>query len=128
MGSQENMNVPIWIIIGFQQRDRQDSQTLTKDTLCRLPIVSAQGVIGTEKYPDAGVLIKCDNDDNSQGYTHIRKVFRASTKDDILQPYITLENFRSSNVRTDDACYNLYVFDIRYQQNFTTSQPIKVEF
>ena len=25
LGSQENMNVPIWIIIGFQQQDRQDS-------------------------------------------------------------------------------------------------------
>ena len=25
LGSHENMNVPIWIVIGFQQRDRQDS-------------------------------------------------------------------------------------------------------
>ena len=25
LGSQESMNVPIWINIGFQQRDRQDS-------------------------------------------------------------------------------------------------------
>ena len=26
-----------------------------------------------------------------------------------------------------DVGYNLYVFDIRYQRNFTASQPIKVE-
>ena len=32
LGSHENMNVPIWIIIGFQQRDRQDSQNLNNDT------------------------------------------------------------------------------------------------
>ena len=49
LGSQENMNVPIWIVIGFQQQDRQDSQNLSNDTFCRLPIVSAQCIIGTEK-------------------------------------------------------------------------------
>ena len=49
LGSQDSMNVPIWIIIGFQQQDRQDSQKLNNDTFCRLPIVSAQCIIGTEK-------------------------------------------------------------------------------
>ena len=34
LGSQENMNVPIWIIIGFQQQDRQHSQNLNNDTFC----------------------------------------------------------------------------------------------
>ena len=43
------MNIPIWIIKGFQQQDRQDSQNLNDDTFCRLPAVSAQCVIGTEK-------------------------------------------------------------------------------
>ena len=42
LGIQENMNVPIWIIVGFQQQDRQDSQTLNNDTFYRLPVVSAQ--------------------------------------------------------------------------------------
>ena len=35
LGTHENMNVPIWIIVGFQQIDRQDSQNLTNDTFCR---------------------------------------------------------------------------------------------
>ena len=47
LGSQESMNVPPWIIIGFHQRDRQDSQNLNNDTFCRLTVVSAQCVIGT---------------------------------------------------------------------------------
>ena len=128
LGSQENMNVPIWIIIGFQQQDRQDSQNLNNDTFCRLPVVSAQCVIGTEKYPDAGVLLNYDDDDYSQGYQQIKEAFKASTKDDILQPYITQEDFRSSNVAANDVGYNLYVFDMRYQKNYTASQPIKVEF
>ena len=88
LGTQESMNVPIWIIIGFQLRDRQDSQNLNNDTFYRLPVVSAQCVIGTEKYPDAGILIKYDDDDYSQGYHQIKEAFRALTKDDFLQPYI----------------------------------------
>ena len=128
LGSHENMNVPIWIIIGFQQRDRQDSQNLNNDTFCRLPVVSAQCIIGTEKYPDAGILLNYDDDDYSQGYHQIKEAFRALAKDDILQPYISEADFRRSNAAANDIGYNLYVFDIRYQKNFTNSQPIKVEF
>ena len=128
LGSHENMNVPIWIIIGFQQRDRQDSQNLNNDTFCRLPVVSAQCVIGTEKYPDAGILLNYDDDDYSQGYHQIKEAFRALTKDDILQPYISEADFSRSNAAANDIGYKLYVFGIRYQKNFTNSQPIKVEF
>ena len=103
LGSQENINVPIWIIIGFQQQDRQASQNLNNDTFCRLPVVSAQCIIGTEKYPDAGILLKYDDDDYSQGYHQIKEAFKALTKDDILQPYISEEDFRCSNVRADTS-------------------------
>ena len=40
--------------------------------------------------------------------------------------YISEEDFRTSNVRAADVGYNLYVFDIRYQNNYTASQPIKI--
>ena len=128
LGSQENMNVPRWINIGFQQQDRQDSQNLNNDTFCRLPVVSAQCATETEKYPDAGILLIYDDDDYSQGYHQFKECFRALTKDDILQPYICEEDLRSSNVAANDVGYNLYVFYIRYRKNYTASQPIKVEF
>ena len=43
LGSQESMNVPIWINIVFQQRDRQDSQNLKKGTFvdCLLLLFNA---------------------------------------------------------------------------------------
>ena len=94
------MNVPIWIITRLQQRDRQNSQNWNNDTFSKLP----------------------------ERYAQIKEAFGASTKDDILQIYISHQDFRASNVRADDVDYNLYVFDIKYQQNFTASQPIKVEF
>ena len=68
------------------------------------------------------------NDEYSQGYAQIKEVFTALTKDDIFQPYISDHDFIFSNVRADDNGYNLYVFDMRYQQNFTVSQQIKKEF
>ena len=128
LGSQKSMNVPIWIIIEFQLRDRQDSQNLNNDTFCRLPVVRSQCIIGTEKCPDSGILLNYDDDDYNQGYSQIEEASRALTKDDILQPYISDDDFRSCNFRADDVGYNLYVFDIRYQKNYTISQPIKVEF
>ena len=103
MGSHENMNAPIWIVIGFQQRDRQDSQNLNNDTFCKLPVVSAQCIIGTEKYPDAGILLIYDDDDYSQVYHQIKEAFKALTKHNVLQPYISDDNFRTSNVAANDV-------------------------
>ena len=127
-GSQENMNVPIWIIEGFQQQDRQNSQNLNNDAFFRLPVVSAQCSIGTEKYPDSAILLNYNDDDYSQGYHQIKDAFKTLTKDDILEPYISEEDFRFSNDAANDVGFNLYVFDIRYQKNYTASQPIKGEY
>ena len=52
---------------------------------------------------------------------------KALTKDNILQPFISDHDFRSFN-NGDNIGYNLYVFDIRYQKNFESAQPIQVEF
>ena len=68
-----------------------------------------------------------DDDDYAQCYSQIKEALRALTKHVILQLYVSNDDFRSSNVGADDVGYNLYVFDIRCQQNFTASQPIKVE-
>ena len=114
LGTQEGINLPIWIIIGFQQHDRQNSQNENNDTFYRPPVTSAQCIIGTEKYPDSGILLNYDDDDYNQGYGQIKEAFRVLTKDDILQPYISDRDFRSSN-NNNDIGYNLYVFDIRYQ-------------
>ena len=68
-----------------------------------------------------------NDDDYSQGYGQIKEAFKSLTKDDLLQPYISNSDFRSSN-DVDNIGYNIYAFDIRYQKDFESSQPIKVEF
>ena len=127
LGTQEGINIPTFIFVAFQQNDRQHDQNLNNDTFVRLPVISTQVVIGTEKYPDSGIILNYDDDDYSQGYGQIKEAFRALTKDDILQPYISENDFRSSN-NNNDIGYNIYAFDIRYQKNFENAQPVKVEF
>ena len=127
LDTQEGINVPIWIIVSFQQSDRQNDQNLDNDTFYRTLVTSAQCIIGTEKYPDSVILINYNDDDYSQGCGLIKQAFKDLTKVDILEPYLSDNDRRSSN-DDNNIGYNLYVFDIRYQKNFESAQPIKVEF
>ena len=89
----QGINIPIWVIVGFQQRDRQDSQNLNKNSFYRPPVTNGQCIIGTEKFPDSGTLMKYNDDDYSQGYGQIKEALRALTKDDIFQLYISEHDF-----------------------------------
>ena len=84
LGTQEGINVPIWITLSFQQQNRQNSQNENNDTFHRPPVTYAQCIIGTEKYPDSAILLNYDDDDYNQGNGQIKEAFRALTKDDIL--------------------------------------------
>ena len=126
LGTQEGINVPIWVYVVFQQMDRQNDQNLNNDTFVRLPVIPAQCIIGTEKYPDSAILLNYNDDDYSQGYGQIKEAFKALTKDNILQPYISEDDFRSSN--DGDDGYNIHCFDIRYQKTYESGQSVKVEF
>ena len=92
-------------------------------------MISAEVVIGTERYPDTAILLNDDDDDDddSQRYGQRKEAFRVLTKDDILQPYISDDDFRLSN-EGNNIGYNIHAFDIRYQKNFENAQPVKVEF
>ena len=127
LGTQEGINIPTWIFVAFQQNDRQHDQNLNNDNFVKLPVIPAQVVIGTERYPDSGILLNYDDDDYSQGYGQLKEAFKSLTKDVILQPFISEDDFRSSN-EGNNIGYNIYAFDIRYQKNFENSQPVKVEF
>ena len=80
LGSREGINVPIWIFVVFQQNDRQHDQNLNNDTCVRLPVLSAQVVIGTEKYPDTGILLNYNDDSYSQGYGQKKKLSKLLQK------------------------------------------------
>ena len=75
-----DINVPMWINIGFQQRYRQDSQSLNNDTFYKSSVTSAQCVASTNKYPASGMLLCFDDDEYSQVFKQIEEAFKALTK------------------------------------------------
>ena len=70
IGVEEGINITIFIIIGFQQQDKENSQNLNNDAFIRLPVTSAQCLIGSEKLRNSFlkkhlleiVLLKCISD------------------------------------------------------------------
>ena len=92
-----------------------------------MPVTSTRVVIGTKKCPDSGILLKYKDDDYSQGYSQMKEASRALTKNNILQPYINEDDYRSSKA-DDNIGYIIHCFDIRYQKNFHCGQSIEVEF
>ena len=98
LGTQEGDNVPIWIYVFFQQHDREEDQKLNNDTFYRMPVTSAQCIIGIEKYLDSAILLTYDDDEYSQAYGQIKEAFKALTKDNILQPYVSEDDFRTDNI------------------------------
>ena len=80
----------------FRQSDRKDSQNLNIDTFCRLSVNSVQAFVGTEKYPDAGILRNYDDDDDyTQGFSRNKEAFKVLTKKNILELNITPDKFGS---------------------------------
>ena len=56
LGTQEGVNVPIWVFVAFQQHDTQNDQAMNNDTFYRMPVSSARCIIGAEKYPDTPIF------------------------------------------------------------------------
>ena len=63
IGIEESVSIPIIRIIGFQQQDRENSQILKIDTFHRLPVTSAQCIVGNQKILDSAFLLHYDDDD-----------------------------------------------------------------
>ena len=84
--------------MSFQQKVGQDSIKLNNESFHRPPVPTSQCIVLTKNYTVVGSLLKYDDDDDSQGYAQIKEKFRALRKDDILNPYISDHNFRSTKV------------------------------
>ena len=72
-------------------------------------------------------ILNYNDDDYTQGYSEVKEAFRALTNDNILQLYLSEDDFRSSN-DGDEIGYNIHIFDTRYRKNFESARAIQVEF
>ena len=113
-------STPSFIIVGFQARNKIDSQTQDNAIFDRLPVSTAVCKIGSEKYPDDGIECDYDRDKYDQAYSEIKNFYLLKSETNLLNPFIDLHKFRTN--------YNFYVFDLSKQKDNIASQPIRLEF
>ena len=123
------IDIPIYVIVGFVQRDQFNQQHQNNDTFNRPSAVNAQCFVGSENFPAAGKNFNYAIDKYSQTYSAVVSSFRHLAKDNFLQPYFTQKYFITCNNYPDgNPAYNLYVFDVRHHQDSSSAQRIKVRF
>ena len=117
VGNSNNESCPTFVIVGFQARNKIDSQTHDKAVFDRLPISNVVCKIGSEKYPDDGIECDYDRDKCDQAYSE--NFYQLKSETNLLNPFIDLHKFRTN--------YNFYVFDLSKQKDHIVSQPIRLE-
>ena len=113
-------STPTFLIVGFQARNKIDSQTHDNAIFDRLPISNAVCKIGSEKYPDDGIECDYGRDKNDQAFSEIENFYLLKNETNLLNPFIDLHKFRTN--------YNFYVFDLSKQKDNIASQPIRLEY
>ena len=120
LGNSNNESCPTFVIVGFQARNKIDSQVHDNAVFDRLPISNAVCKIGSEKYPDDGIECDYDRDKYDQAYSEIENFYHLNSETNLLNPFIDLHKFRTN--------YPLFVFDLSKQKDQIASQPIRLEF
>ena len=113
-------STPTFVIVGFQARNKIDSQVHDNAVFDRLPISNAVCKIGSEKHPDDGIECDYDRDKYDQAYSEFENFYHSNSETSLLNPFIDLNKFRTN--------YNFYGFDLSKQKDHIASQPIRLEF
>ena len=87
-------STPTFVIVGFQARNKNDSQTHDNAIFDRLPVSNAVGKTGSEKYPDDGIECDYDRDKYDQAYSEIENFYLLKSETNLLNPFIDLHKFR----------------------------------
>ena len=120
-GGNSDNSAPIFVIVGFQARNKIDSQTNKNALFDRLPISNAVCKIGSEKYPDDGIEGDYDRDKYDQAYSEIENFYTLHSECNLSNPFIDLHKFRTND--------NFYIFDLsKRKDDQIASQPIRLEF
>ena len=95
-GGEAAQSTPTFVIVGFQARNKIDSQTHNNATFDMLPISNAVCKIRSEKYPDDGIECDYDRDKYDQAYSEIENFYHLKSETNLLNPFIDLHKFRTN--------------------------------
>ena len=101
-------------------QNKLNSQVHNNSVFDTLPIIQAQTKIGSENFPENGIMCDYSRYNYSDAYFEIENFFRMYTQTDFLKPIIDYNNFRNN--------FNFYVFDLNHQKEKIAAQPIRIEF
>ena len=128
LGVQSAVDVPIYVMVGFMQRDPFVQLYQNNVTSYRTTVSKAHCIIGREITKCRKKLYLC-HWQTFLGNCRVVSCFRHSAESSNIQPYFTQKNSLTSNVYPrNDPSYNLYVVDIHHLQDFKSAQPILVRF
>ena len=129
LGVGDGIDIPIYVKVRFMQRDQFNQQQQNNCSIYRPSVVNAQCIIGSEKFLDAGRNCNFAFDKYSQAHGENVSCFRHLAKDIFLQLYFTQKDFVTSSIYPNgNPGYNLYAFDIRHHEDYSSAQPIEVRF
>ena len=129
LGFGDGIGLPIYVINGFMLSYQFNQQHQNNDTFCRPSVVNAKCNISNERFPELGKSCNYTIDKYSPAYGEIVSCFRLLAKEIFLQQHITQKDFIISNNYPDGkTSYNLYIFDTRHHQEYSSAQPTEVMF
>ena len=89
-------STPTYVLVGFQARNKIDSQTHDNAIFDRLPVSNAACKIGSEKYPDDGIEGDYSRDKYDQAYSEIENFYQLKSETNLLNPFIDIHKFRTN--------------------------------
>ena len=113
-------STPTFLVVGFQAREKIDSQIHDNAISDRLPISKAVWKIGLEKYPVDGIERDYDRDNYRGAHQEMKNFYRLKNETNLLRPIIDVHELRYN--------YNFYVFYLSKQTDHIASQSIRLEF
>ena len=120
LGIESGKNIPSWVIVGFMEDVRFDSQLHDNSVFDWLPISQAVCRLGSDRYPTDYINLDYSRTNFHEAYYQIENFFLKHSEDRILKPFIGINSFR--------RYYNFYVFDLTNQKDHISAQPISVDF
>ena len=120
LGIESGKNIPSWVIVGFMQDAKFDSQVHDNSVFDWLPISQAVCRLGSDRYPTDYINLDYSRNNFHEAYYQIENFFLKHSEDRILKPFIGINSFR--------RYYNFYVFDLTNQKDHISAQPISVDF
>ena len=84
LGVGDGIAIPLFVIVGFMQRDQFNQQHQNNVTFYRPSLINPQRIIGNDKYPDGGLSCNYAIDKYSQAHGEIVSCFKHLAEDNFL--------------------------------------------